>query len=802
MFGPRFQASKCKTLMKVSESRIKLMRNKLDVQLRQMRRDIATLLRGGQEASAQIRVEHIMRDQNIMAAYEVLELFCELIVVRLPMIESKKECPPDLLEAISSIIYAAPRVSDIPELLDARGLFQAKYGKEFVASASELRPGSGVSRLIIEKLSVRAPPGELKLQLLEQIAKENNVEWDSTRTAEQLLEMPEDLLNASSAVLGPNFAQTVAESHDAEAPVTGQQAPAPLPAAQYNPTYVKPAPVANAAAVAVARPLHNDEEPSTEDHQFIPFVIPAPQEAPATAYSQQPYHAAPLLPAGMKYSPLLGKPPTSSMDVDESLSVVDLVPPPLPRQPRTVPGAVKDEPMDEEFEGFSRRSQGLAHFADVEAAAAAAAESAQRAIDAANAAAGFVRSGSAANSLSNSLASGSVSPSPPATKLEWRARTSGTDSGPSPKPTRNPPSSARTKTYGGAEASPKVAPQLLRPSRYDGVSDSDGSAPEASEAGSIEKGGSDITRYSPRLDDVEVQSSSRSRPYDGRGSGSPMDPVPYRPGRPGQQIEDGDDESRLLPPVISTTPTLTEERGAGGSFKFRVPTPEPLYRSAAAFDDFVDSPPARLEREPSSVDSEDIAQAVYKYSSSPSGESRFESGRLGPSVDAGLDTGTNRPWATQDRDEPYSLSGAGRAAPSRSAPPIRQQASEAPAARHEINTPGNEHRDTKYTYNEGMSQASGRSVTHYSNQSGREDPLGGRATRGSSFDDQFEWAPGTESSGSQGQQGVQGSRKGGHSEAIPPRSPSRTYDDGGDPSMELGFDDLTSRFEALKAKMR
>jgi hypothetical protein len=37
-----------------------------------------------------LQVEHIIREENMMAAQEILELFCELIAVRLPIIEAQK----------------------------------------------------------------------------------------------------------------------------------------------------------------------------------------------------------------------------------------------------------------------------------------------------------------------------------------------------------------------------------------------------------------------------------------------------------------------------------------------------------------------------------------------------------------------------------------------------------------------------------------------------------------------------------------------------------------------------------------
>lgn len=145
-------------------------------------------------------MEHIIREQNIWAAYEILELFCEFVLARVPIIESQKECPSELREAIASIIFAAPRCSDIPDLLHIKNLFTTKYGKEFVTAISELRPDSGVNRTIIEKLSVSAPSGEIKLKVLTDIAEEYNLAWDSSKTAAEFRKNHEDLLGGAKQV--------------------------------------------------------------------------------------------------------------------------------------------------------------------------------------------------------------------------------------------------------------------------------------------------------------------------------------------------------------------------------------------------------------------------------------------------------------------------------------------------------------------------------------------------------------------------------------------------------------------------
>lgn len=177
-----------------------------------MRREIAQFLQTGQEAIARIRVEHVVREQNVWAAYEILELFCEFVLARVPVLEGQKECPPELREAVASIIFAAPRCSDLPDLLQIKNLFSAKYGKEFVLAATELRPDTSVNRALIEKLSVSAPSAETRLKLLKEIAQEYNLDWDSSKTEAEFSKKHEDLLDGSKQIcVGATLSQAPTE---------------------------------------------------------------------------------------------------------------------------------------------------------------------------------------------------------------------------------------------------------------------------------------------------------------------------------------------------------------------------------------------------------------------------------------------------------------------------------------------------------------------------------------------------------------------------------------------------------------
>ncbi|KAL7132492.1 hypothetical protein ABFS83_12G077400 [Erythranthe nasuta] len=238
LFNRGLLGPKCKTCLTLAISRIKLLQNKRDLQTKLMRKEIAEFLRAGQEAIARIRVEHVIREQNTWEAYEILELFCEFVLARVPILESKRECPTELREAVASIIFSAPRCSDLPDLLHVRNLFAAKYGKEFIAAASELRPDARVNRTIIEKLSVSAPPTDLKVKVLKEIAREYMIDWDSTETETELSKKPEDLLNGPKqiAVQPQTHSRPNSTAKSSSNDKKGQQN------SEYSPTYTSSSP--------------------------------------------------------------------------------------------------------------------------------------------------------------------------------------------------------------------------------------------------------------------------------------------------------------------------------------------------------------------------------------------------------------------------------------------------------------------------------------------------------------------------------------------------------------------------------
>jgi len=102
-------------------SRFAIASNKKSAIMKQNMREIALLLaeEPPREEKARIKAEALIRDDNMIEAYEILQLECELLTERIKLLESQKTCPPDLVSVISDLIYACPRV-DIPELTEIR----------------------------------------------------------------------------------------------------------------------------------------------------------------------------------------------------------------------------------------------------------------------------------------------------------------------------------------------------------------------------------------------------------------------------------------------------------------------------------------------------------------------------------------------------------------------------------------------------------------------------------------------------------------------------------------------------------
>ncbi|KAE9588548.1 hypothetical protein Lal_00002819 [Lupinus albus] len=167
------KASKCKKAIKSTQCRLRLLKNKREAIVRQLRKDLAELIQSGHEETAFNRVEQLIEDESLAAAYESLDRFCEFILTQLSYIRRNKDCPNDINEAVSSLIFASARCGDLPELCAIRKLFRKRYGDKFVTTAIELFPGNLVNKQLKENLSRKFVPDYLKYRMVDEIVRDN-----------------------------------------------------------------------------------------------------------------------------------------------------------------------------------------------------------------------------------------------------------------------------------------------------------------------------------------------------------------------------------------------------------------------------------------------------------------------------------------------------------------------------------------------------------------------------------------------------------------------------------------------------
>ncbi|XP_011027940.1 PREDICTED: uncharacterized protein LOC105128115 [Populus euphratica] len=176
--------------------RLNLLKRKRHSIVRQLREDIAQLLKIGQNEAAFARVEQLLKDRSLLDAYDLVDHYCEFIILHFPYIRRHKDRPKDINEAVSTLIFAAAWFGDLPELRAIRKLFGKRYGQKFIKDVAALQSGNLVNHEIMEKLRLKLISDSVKLKLINEIAMDYGLQlWyfgSDNRPKQHLLQMPGD----------------------------------------------------------------------------------------------------------------------------------------------------------------------------------------------------------------------------------------------------------------------------------------------------------------------------------------------------------------------------------------------------------------------------------------------------------------------------------------------------------------------------------------------------------------------------------------------------------------------------------
>ncbi|XP_028805862.1 uncharacterized protein LOC114760736 [Neltuma alba] len=167
--------AKFNDISKQAVSRNAILKNKCQVRGSFARSDVVQFLNLGCHARALLRVEQLIREQNMVDVFVMIENYCNFLRGKANLVEKNSECPEEIKEAISSLIFASSRCGEFPELQKIREIFTFRCGKEFAARAVELHQNNRVNFKMIQKLSARRPALEIRLKVLKDIAAEIGV---------------------------------------------------------------------------------------------------------------------------------------------------------------------------------------------------------------------------------------------------------------------------------------------------------------------------------------------------------------------------------------------------------------------------------------------------------------------------------------------------------------------------------------------------------------------------------------------------------------------------------------------------
>lgn len=284
--------TKLKTNLRLAIGRLKLLEKKKTELGLKARKEIASYIAENKVERARIKVEHIIREDYLVEAMELIEMFCDLLLARFGLIQQMKTLDEGLAEAISSMIWVAPRLqAEVNELKVISDLLTIKYGKPYAQAARENALGTVSEKLMI-KLSVQAPPKILIENYLIEISKACGVNYEPDQVI--LNEGRKDIESAEEAIsrgvpetpvlidFGPNPSTIGAVggmpmnvTHSAGYPIGGNPAPGqpmmPAPGLPMPPLPSKPPSVGSGPPIPTDPDAIGFKQSENVDNQEAPI---------------------------------------------------------------------------------------------------------------------------------------------------------------------------------------------------------------------------------------------------------------------------------------------------------------------------------------------------------------------------------------------------------------------------------------------------------------------------------------------------------------------------------------------------
>lgn len=316
-----FSSAKLKPYLKMAVQRMEMSNNKRTIQVKMMKKEVADLLAAKKDEKARIKVEAVIREDFTIESYEILVIMLDLLFQRTKQLENSKQCPAELLESVSSVIWAAGFV-DVEEMKQIKSQLVRKFGHEF-AKRAEKNVGNIVNVRLFHKVSYSAPGMHLIRRYLEEIADAYKVDWDSSA-------LENFLPTGYSVAMAPGSGLTGAYGRSDDGPGSGDGG---MPSYEARPSEMEE--YKQFMHVRRESGASKNDPPVVVAESYQPPAAAYPAPAPAAAYSAPTINtAAPFSPTGDVGLPATPCAPAehveNSYDQRATATHATMIPPPAP----------------------------------------------------------------------------------------------------------------------------------------------------------------------------------------------------------------------------------------------------------------------------------------------------------------------------------------------------------------------------------------------------------------------------------------------------------------------------------------
>lgn len=164
-----YDSSKLKMLLKAGSIRLSLHKRKCEESVSNLKIELLDLIKqDNKDELCRIKAENILTNERKASVYEILLVVCENIASKLALLDASEAVPEELNEAISTLLYAAPRI-DVEELRQASQQLVLKYGNELENETTDGEESheTQVNPKVVEGLSVEVPEEKVVSKFLE-----------------------------------------------------------------------------------------------------------------------------------------------------------------------------------------------------------------------------------------------------------------------------------------------------------------------------------------------------------------------------------------------------------------------------------------------------------------------------------------------------------------------------------------------------------------------------------------------------------------------------------------------------------